>query len=187
LAENLHTQREIKSNLMCASLSKRLLLLGMNQAEMKVEWSSHALSEYGLFSPRLLIQSNPGQPFKTIDQCLSGGELSRLNLLLISYVHDDQVLLLDEVDTGVSGETGIMIKSLLQDLAQKTQILCISHIAQVAAGGSKHYIVRKHSNDTHTETVVANIENDERRHELARLMCGVVDDVTLSSVSVLFD
>lgn len=187
IAQKLTAVRKDLANSLSESITSRLLLLGMTHAQFQIRWESHELCLYGDSSPRFYIQSNPGQPFKTIDKCLSGGELSRLNLLLASCLQNEQVMLLDEVDAGISGEVGIRIKSLLVEMGKDTQILCISHLAQVASGAMKHYLVHKKTESNQTTSCVKEVLDMDRRAELARIMCGVVDANTVSGVNALLE
>ena len=137
--------------------------------------------------PVFEIQSNPGQIFKPIGDCLSGGELSRLHLLMMVYIGDARAWILDEIDTGVSGVTGFRIRALIEQVAQSRQVLCISHLAQVSAGGHKHFKVEKHTASEQAISEIVPVSENERCKELARLMCGIVDNETIDNAKQLLE
>ena len=151
-------------------ITPKLILLGMEHAIFQVSYQSGKVD--------FLMQTNPGQSLKPIGQCLSGGELSRLNLLLFVYQGDNRAWMLDEVDSGVSGVAGIKIRDLLRRLGQHRQIVCISHLAQVASGGHQHLLVKKQVSEGVTSSHLAYIDSTERDQELVRLMCGVTPVTT---------
>lgn len=162
--DQLNQERERAALSLSNFITKNLILLGMEEAQFRVSFSQ------GL--PTFEIKSNPGQAFKQIGDCLSGGELSRLSILLMLYQNKDSILILDEVDVGVSGKTGIKIRHLMQSLAKQRQVLCISHLAQVASGATQHYLVYKQTQDNEAISMLKQIKEDERALEISRLMCG---------------
>ena len=151
-------------------LMPQLVLLGMENAVFCVTLHDEVSFQ---------MKTNPGQAFKPIGECLSGGELSRLNLLLMVYLGDCRTMLLDEVDSGVSGVTGHKIRQLLVDLSSTRQVIAISHLAQVASGATWHFCAEKVQDPLGTASIIKLlVEMPCRAKELARLMCGVVDEST---------
>ncbi|MEC7030102.1 MAG: hypothetical protein VXW87_00315, partial [Pseudomonadota bacterium] len=172
--------RKSQSDTLSETINRSLVLLGMDQAIFRVNWQDS--------TPCFEIQSNPGQTFKPIGECLSGGELSRLNLLILLYLGDSRPWILDEIDTGVSGVTGFKIRSLIAQIAQTRQVICISHLAQVSAGASTHFLVDKNTTmDKMVKSEIIKLSGQDRLKELARLMCGIVDQETVENAKQLID
>ncbi len=179
LYDALVARRYEQSELLSQQINQQLVLLGMEQAVFKVSWKNDL--------PQFEIQSNPGQIFKAIGECLSGGELSRLHLLMMVYIGDARAWILDEIDTGVSGVTGFRVRELIEQVAQTRQVLCISHLAQVSAGGHKHFKVEKQTKNEQAVSVIVPLSVSERYQELARLMCGIVDNDTINNAKQLLE
>lgn len=163
-------------------ITQQLVLMGMEQASFQIGFQK--IDEYSVI-PVFEIKSNPGQDYKPIADCLSGGELSRLTILLTIYQNPNLVLLLDEVDSGVSGTVGIRIRDLLRSLSEKRQVIAISHLAQVASGAHNHFLVSKEQRDNESESLFKVIEGDSRAKELSRLMCGHIDETMVKQAKRL--
>lgn len=165
-------------------IKPNLLLLGMENATLMIQLP--VLSEKMDTEIQYQMQTNPGQCFKDIKYCLSGGELSRLNLLLMVYMGDKRTMLLDEVDAGVSGVVGHKIRQLLVGIAKQRQVVAISHLAQVALGANDHYMVEKQVLDQQVLSSIRQLMSTESRYqELARLMCGIVNDSSTEKAKML--
>ena len=135
-----------------------------------------------------LIASNPGEPPKSIAKTASGGELSRIMLALksvLAQVDDIDTLVFDEVDSGISGRAAAKVGTLMRRIAAKRQVLCVTHLAQIAACGHTHLLVSKSVSDGRTYTAVEELDEDRRLQELARIMGGTVTDTTLSAAREL--
>lgn len=159
-----------QSRLLSEDITQKMVLMGMEHAILKISFEKEG--DCGLERPIFEVKSNPGQDFKQIQDCLSGGELSRLSLLLTLYTHQQTTLILDEIDAGVSGKVGLKMKSLIASISEKQQVLCISHLAQVASGAEAHCIVSKQTYQNVTVSTVSEISGRQRLEELSRLMCG---------------
>ena len=131
-----------------------------------------------------MITTNPGQPMGPIDEIVSGGELSRIGLA-IQVITSDQnqipTLIFDEVDTGISGPTASVIGQLLRSLGQTTQVLCVTHLPQVAAQGHQQLFVNKLTDGHSTETTMRELSPEQRSRELARLLAG--DEITETALA----
>lgn len=131
-----------------------------------------------------MITTNPGQPMGPIDEIVSGGELSRIGLA-IQVITSDQnqipTLIFDEVDTGISGPTASVIGQLLRSLGQTTQVLCVTHLPQVAAQGHHQLFVNKLTDGHSTETTMRELSPEQRSRELARLLAG--DEITETALA----
>ncbi len=132
-----------------------------------------------------LISANPGEELKPLSKIASGGEMSRIMLAIKSVLSDSdsvETMIFDEIDTGVSGRAAQKIAEKIGKLAKKRQILCITHLAQIAAMADYQYLIEKNADDVSTKTTVRCVEGDERIQELARIIGGVmVTDTTIDA------
>lgn len=122
-----------------------------------------------------MVTTNPGQPLGLLKKVASGGELSRISLAVQAITAQQMAtptLILDEIDVGISGKTAATVGALMRELSANTQILCITHLPQVAAEGHQHFKVEKHQTTQATITTIRALNRPEREQELARLMGG---------------
>ena len=132
----------------------------------------------------LLISTNPGQAHKALSKVASGGELSRVSLAIqvaISKTKGAGTLIFDEVDVGIGGGVAEVVGQLLNELSASRQVLCVTHLAQVAAKGSHHYLVEKSIGKKQVSTAIRKLDADQRKQELARMMSGL--EVTQASIA----
>src|SRR5690606_26061218 len=136
----------------------------------------------GTDAVNFMVTTNPGQPLQALSKVASGGELSRISLA-IQVITASQMttptLMFDEVDVGVSGATAATVGSLLRQLGQACQVICVTHLPQVAAKAHQQLRVDKTTDGEHTETIMVELEHQQRVIELARLLGG--DQVTAAS------
>jgi DNA repair protein RecN (Recombination protein N) len=121
-----------------------------------------------------LISTNKGEPFGSLAQIASGGELSRVMLVLKKILREQSgvnVLIFDEVDTGISGGVARSVGRMLKDISGQSQILCITHLPQVASLSDKHFLVQKEVGER-TMTVVRALSESEKVDEIARMLAG---------------
>lgn len=121
------------------------------------------------------VSINPGQALEAMNKVASGGELSRISLAMQVILADKIVtptLIFDEVDVGISGPTAAMVGSKLQQLAKNTQVICVTHLPQVACKGHQQFFVSKLTDGEHTETKVTELSEQSRVQEIARLLAG---------------
>lgn len=129
----------------------------------------------GLDNIEFKVSVNPGQALENMSKVASGGELSRISLamqVILAKKVVSPTLIFDEVDVGISGPTAAMVGEKLQQLAQNTQILCVTHLPQVASKGHQQMFVAKLTDGEHTETTVTELSKDARVKEIARLLAG---------------
>ena len=122
-----------------------------------------------------MISTNPGQPIKPLKEVASGGELSRIMLALKTVLADiDEIdtLIFDEIDAGISGRTAQKVAEKLHVIGKKHQVLCITHLPQIAAMADNHYMISKSTDGISTKTVINKIEDEESVREIARLISG---------------
>lgn len=165
VADELDQARSQCAHQLSKWLTPKLVLLGMEHAVCHVNYSRDS-------GTQILMKTNPGVEFKPIGECLSGGELSRLTLLLYVYQGDNRPWLLDEIDTGISGETAHKVRQMIKSVAKDRQVLCISHLAQVAVGADQHLMIHKSVDNNIANSQASYITEDVRDSELIRLMCG---------------
>jgi DNA repair protein RecN (Recombination protein N) len=138
----------------------------------------------GLDDINFLISLNPGQQVEAMNKVASGGELSRISLAMQVILANKVVtptLIFDEVDVGISGPTAAMVGKKLQQLASNTQVICVTHLPQVASKGHQQLFVTKLTDGEHTETKVTELSSNGRVQEIARLLAG--DKITDNSLA----
>ena len=136
----------------------------------------------GIEFVEFLISPNKGEPLKSLNKIASGGELSRIMLALKSIFvksRGQTAILFDEVDSGVSGQAAQKMAEKMRDIAEYIQVICISHLPQVATMSDHHLLISKHTTEDRTTTQVKELENDDRIDEVARMISGAsVTDLT---------
>jgi DNA repair protein RecN (Recombination protein N) len=143
-----------------------------------------SLSVNGLDNVSYLASLNPGQALEAMNKVASGGELSRISLAMQVILADKVItpsLIFDEVDVGISGPTAAMVGKKLQQLAKNTQVICVTHLPQVASKGHQQLFVAKLTDGEHTETTVTELSSNGRVQEIARLLAG--DKITENSLA----
>ncbi len=159
-------------------LKKELKDLGMEKADFKIELKLREpkienLSPLGLDEVIFLFSSNPGVPLKPLEKVVSGGELSRIFLACKSILKEKTEagsLIFDEVDAGIGGTTAKKIAQKLKDLSQNYQVLCVTHLPQIAVLADIHYVVEKEIKEKETKTKIKKVEGEERVKEIARML-----------------
>ncbi|MCS7149705.1 MAG: DNA repair protein RecN [Caldimicrobium sp.] len=152
--------------------------LAMERAEFDVdvkerEIKAENLTSTGLDEVEFLFTSNPGVPPRTLDKVVSGGELSRIFLAfkIISFDYDrGSTLIFDEVDSGIGGLTALKVGEKLKTLSTRTQVICITHLPQIARFADHHFLVEKIYSSQQTETLIRKLHGEERVKELARML-----------------
>ncbi len=166
----------------------QLAFMDMPHVRLAVSIEPTALTVTGGDAVEFLIASNPGEPPKSIAKTASGGELSRIMLALksvLAQVDDIDTLVFDEVDSGISGRAAAKVGTLMRRIAAKRQVLCVTHLAQIAACGHTHLQVSKSVSEGRTYTAVDELDENSRLQELARIMGGTVTDAALSAAKEL--
>ena len=133
-------------------------------------------SANGLERIEFLVSANPGQPLQPLSKVASGGELSRISLAIQVITAEKEVtptLIFDEIDAGIGGKTADIVGQLLRKLAESTQVICITHLPQVAAQSHNHILVEKTANANNTEVMLTTLNQNERVNEIARMLGGI--------------
>jgi DNA repair protein RecN (Recombination protein N) len=162
------------------SLEKALMTqfaeLNMPQAKLKIELENGKPTTHGVDEVDFTISTNAGQPFRSLKKVVSGGELSRIMLgIKIVQGHRDAIpsLIFDEIDAGISGITANVVGEKLYALGRYSQVICITHLPQIAVFGDRHFVINKKSEDDLTETEIRALENEQIVGEIARLVGGM--------------
>ena len=159
-----------------AAVTGHLRELAMPHAVLTVDVTPSALTDDGADTVIFLLAPNPGEPPKPVARAASGGELSRAMLALrLVLTEGPPTLVFDEVDAGIGGEAGTAVGRLLADLSSRHQVLCVTHLAQVAAHAQTQVVVDKREVDGRTVTAARAVEGDARVAELSRMLAGLVD------------
>lgn len=150
--------------------------VGMPNAKIKIEQSLAAeLNKDGKDIISLLFSANSGQPPAPVGKVASGGELSRLMLAIKSIMAKHTslpTLIFDEIDTGISGETALRVGDVIGELEKNMQVICITHLPQIAAKGNAHYFVYKNEQSERTTTGIRRLDNQERIGAIAEMLSG---------------
>lgn len=178
IARQLSSERKKSAVQLEKAVHKQLKALYMEKAVFSVKFlqgTDERLNSEGLDQVEFYIQTNPGESMGPLARIASGGELSRVMLALKTIFAQRQgvtSIIFDEVDTGVSGRVAQAIAEKISLIAQSSQVLCITHLPQVAAVSDHHYLVTKHVQDGRTETRVERLRQSEKIEELARMLAG---------------
>jgi len=176
-AQTLSLSRQKAAKKLAPIVEKQCRQLGMEGCQLRIqcEPSKDTITPYGLEHIQFLISTNPGQPYSPLQKIVSGGELSRISLVLqmcVAQKDSMPTLLFDEVDVGIGGKTAHHVGQLLRQLGETTQVLCITHLAQVASQGHSHYKAIKKIQDGTTYTHINPLNAKERIQEIARMLGG---------------
>ncbi|MDX5339257.1 MAG: DNA repair protein RecN, partial [Cyclobacteriaceae bacterium] len=163
------------------SIESLLVGLGMENAKVKFDRKEISPSPNGLDEVELLFSANKGGQLQPLKKVASGGEFSRL-LFAIKYLMADKMalptLIFDEIDTGISGEVALQMVRMMKEIAANHQVICITHLPQVAAKGETHYFVYKDNSAEKTISKIKLLSSEERVQELAKMIAGVNPSVS---------
>jgi DNA repair protein RecN (Recombination protein N) len=176
LALSLSQERKKKASLLEGSVQTELQDLAMDKVRFSVSFEEADMSETGVDEVEFLISPNPGEPLMPLRKIASGGELSRVMLALkriLAGADAVGTLVFDEVDAGIGGRVAAVLGRKLQDISRHHQVLCITHLAPVAACAHHHILVEKAEEKGRTVVRARYLEDEERVEELARMMGGI--------------
>ena len=175
LAKKLSAQRRQAAQRFSDAVRGELAFLDMPKVRFEVHVSNTKLHGNGADQVEFLISTNPGESPKLLSKIASGGELSRIMLAIKNVIADKDpvdTLIFDEIDTGVSGRAAEKIGRKLKQLSRKCQVICITHLAQIACLADAHLLIEKHSDEDHTYTEVRLLDEEGRIEELSRIIGG---------------
>ena len=190
-AEKLSKSRSRYAKELDKLISKSMHELSMEKAKFKIQIKQDAKhsSPLGIDQVEFQVSTNPGQPLAPIAKVASGGELSRISLaiqVITAQKVDTPSLIFDEVDVGISGPTAAVVGKMLRTLGESTQVLCVTHLPQVAGCGHQQLFVAKQTKAGKTETQMHTLSEDQRISELARLLGGSqITESTLANAKEL--
>jgi DNA repair protein RecN (Recombination protein N) len=191
LADKLSVERKKTAKIFEENVKQELAFLDMPKMQFYVDFNKGNLSSTGYDKIEFLISANPGEPPKSLSKVASGGELSRIMLAIkniISYNDTIGTLIFDEIDTGVSGRASQKIGLKLKSVSKNTQVICVTHSAQIASNADEHFLIQKKFNNNKTFTCVTPLDFEGRKQELARIMGGLeITDTLLQSAEELLN
>ena len=191
LADTIMQKRLETGNKMAEAICNELEYLDMPNVKFVVDIKSSSLGPNGGDTLEFLISSNPGEPPKPLSKIASGGELSRTMLAILSVLMDkDEVptLVFDEIDTGISGRAAGKVARRMKKIAVGRQVICITHLAQIAAAADRHYFIEKVFKNERAFTDITPLDKQGRKMEIARIMGGeTITESTLQSAEELIN
>jgi DNA repair protein RecN (Recombination protein N) len=190
-AGELSSARRATANGLAGEVTQRLVGLGFPSAALRIEVKAAALDETGVDAVEFLFAPNPGEPARELARIASGGELSRVALAIKTVLaHADRTptLIFDEIDAGIGGRSADPVGQMLWRLARDHQVVCVTHLPQIAAYADAHLRIEKQSDGARTTTSVEPLEGDARRHELAQMLGGIAGQAaTLAAADALLE
>jgi len=183
-AENLTAARKATAKEFEKRVCEELTFLDMPFVQLEVAISPVPLTAVGGDKVEFMLSVNPGEPAKPLANIASGGELSRMMLAMkavMAKADDIDTLIFDEIDTGISGHAAVKVGIKLRETASFRQILCVTHLAQIAARAHHHLLIRKDVANGRTCTQVLPLVAEDSERELARIIGGAVTDATLKA------
>jgi DNA repair protein RecN (Recombination protein N) len=202
IAQQISERRRAGAATLAAAMEEQLDHLNMKRARFSVEITQtpdpngvpacidgqeeqyYACDTTGIDRVQFLIAPNPGEPFKPLTKIASGGETSRLMLALktiLASADATPTLIFDEIDSGISGKSGQVVGEKLWQLTRQHQVICVTHLPQIAAFADTHYNVNKQVFDERTITVVNELRPEQRVREIAHIMGGEVTEFSMKS------
>ncbi|WOZ78505.1 DNA repair protein RecN [Kosakonia sacchari] len=176
-AQQLHDQRVKYAQELGELITESMHALSMPHGVFTIDvaFDAHSLTAEGADRIEFRVTTNPGQPLQSLAKVASGGELSRIALaiqVITARKMETPALIFDEVDVGISGPTAVVVGKLLRQLGESTQVMCVTHLPQVAGCGHHHFFVSKETDGAMTETHMQSLDKRARLQELARLLGG---------------
>lgn len=178
-SQKLHLEREKAAHILEKNITQELENLEMKNSEFKVNllFNDNGLNftKNGLDTVEFLISSNIGEPLKPLSKIASGGEMSRIMLAIktiLANVDSIPTLIFDEIDTGISGKAAQKVGEKLSYISKNHQVLCVTHLSQLACMADNHFLIEKNSNGENTFTTVRNLDQSGRIQEIARIIGG---------------
>ena len=190
LADILTKKRSEASEAFEKAVSEELSYLNMPNVRFKVNFEETDFTESGKDNLEFYIATNAGEPLKPLTKIASGGELSRIMLSIKNVLADNDnvdTLIFDEVDTGISGSAAQKVGQKLKQVSKGRQIICVTHLAQVAAFADNHLLISKSTEGGKTFTSVESLEKEGRVNELARIMGGNLTEALKKSAEELLE
>lgn len=192
-ATELSTLRKQTVEVFVKSVKAELNELSMKGAKFEIEFAfgdEKSADETGFDKIEFMFTANSGQLLRPLNKVASGGEMSRFMLAVKNITADiDNVdtMIFDEIDTGISGDTANVLARKLAKIGKKHQVVCVTHLAQVASFGTNHFYISKSENDGITRTALKLLSNDERVREVARIIGGTISDFSIEHAKLMLE
>ncbi len=175
-SDKLIEKRKATASILAEKIRQKLQILGMPNAQFCIDvQKTKDLRLNGSTDITFLFSANKNSTLKPINETASGGELSRIMLCLkaeISEAKSLPTIIFDEIDTGVSGDIADKMGNIMQEMGNNMQVICITHLPQIASKGTEHYIVYKHDDSNTTQTNIKQLDKHERITEIAKMLSG---------------
>ena len=189
LCEKLTEIRHSQSKKICLELEKVLNQLDIPNAKLEMRFKKKTnFNENGIDETEFFISTNAGEDLKLLAKFISGGETSRIMLALKSiFAKFDSIstLIFDEIDTGIGGKTAQVIAEKLKNISRNCQIICITHLAQIATIADEHLLVEKYSDINSTKIKISSLDKNQKTKELARMLTG--KKITANILKTVYD
>ena len=189
LAAELTNSRKKAAEKLAEKISAELAFLDMPDIRLVFDITQDKVTLSGMDKVEMLISVNKGEELKPMSKIASGGELSRIMLAIKNVLADTDKLhtmIFDEIDTGISGRAATKVGIKLHEAGKNRQILCVTHLAQIAAMADTQLLIKKTSDDKRTYTAVTKLDFDGRKHEIARIISGDENDpISLENAEML--
>lgn len=190
-AKRLRQSREVGAQVLSRQILSELAQLDMPKVQFQCQFSQTDLTASGADLVAFYMSANAGEALKPLSKVASGGELARIMLAMKNVLaQQDQVatLIFDEVDTGVSGRAAQKVAEKLRSVSQNKQVLCVTHLPQLAALATTHFLIAKEERDGRTYTSVTPLDKEGRKRELARIIGGAnITETTLKSAEEMLN
>lgn len=184
LGAKLTDSRNKAASKFAKQVEEQLKFLNMPSVKFVVDVADCKYSNCGANRVEFMISTNPGEPPKPMVKIASGGELSRIMLAIknvLAAKDSVDTLIFDEIDTGISGNAAHKVGLKLRQTAQGKQVICVTHLAQIAALADTHLLIEKNISKSHATTTILPLDFDGRKRELSRIMSATVTDATLKT------
>ena len=192
-AEELSSLRKEKAKIFEEKVLIQLNELSMKGSSFEIEFRQFDeafADETGFDKIEFMFSANSGQPKKPLTKVASGGEMSRFMLAVKNIIADIdgiETMIFDEIDTGISGDTANVLAQKLAEIGRFHQVICVTHLAQVASFGKNHYYISKSTQDDKTRTSLTLLEDEGRICEIARIIGGTVSDFSKSHAKLMLE
>ena len=189
IAEKMNDIREKTAKILDEKITNELSDLEMKSAKFQVKIEKETeLNKNGINTVEFLIKTNAGDTYKPLIKIASGGEMSRIMLgikKVLADVDEVPVLVFDEIDTGISGVAANKVAEKLKAISSKHQVLCITHLAPIAAKGNNNYYINKQEENGRARTKVTKLNKEQKIKEIARIASGEITEVSLKHAESL--
>ena len=191
-ANKLSKSRQTAAKKLAKLVSQSMQMLGMPDGQFSIKFDANdQFSPYGLDRIEFMVSANPGQPLQSLNKVASGGELSRISLaiqVITAQTEDTPTLIFDEVDVGIGGGIATIVGKLLRTLGTNAQVLCVTHLPQVAAHAHQHLQVDKQTHTGNTHTTIRALDHQDKIQEIARMLGGIkITEQTLAHAKEMLE